>query len=387
MLAEYHAFSLGKIMNKKIWLSSLIAVLVVLAVVTTIFYYLPQWQRAREGSTKTTQQAKNKSIEPAKQPETLSTVTADTNLDRYISELGFSGSVLVVKDNKVILRKGYGEANYEQKIPNSPNTLFPIGSTQKAMIATAILQLQEKKQLQVTDAIAKYFPDFPNGQNIRLFNLLNHTSGIFGRNQTNQAETSDELVNEIKANGTVGQPGRWHYLDANYIILTKLLEKITHTDYRTYLKQHIIAPSYMTGTGFMNDTTYQQSKQASVGYELEKGHMTPGALPNFSQLFGVGDMYMNPTDMYLFDRALFTHKLLKSDSLNAMLKPGSSSQYGMGFCNDPALIVNRGYLSGWSVSNGFSHGGRIYIVLFSNVRNHAISLSDMNSKIYTQLTN
>lgn len=70
----------------------------------------------------------------------------------------------------------------------------------------------------------------------------------------------------------------------------------------------------MTGTGFMNDTTYQQSKQASVGYELEKGHMTPGALPNFSQLFGVGDMYMNPTDMYLFDRALFTHKLLKSDS-------------------------------------------------------------------------
>ncbi|WP_279310792.1 serine hydrolase [Leuconostoc citreum] len=131
-------------MNKKIWLSSLIAVLVVLAVVTTIFYYLPQWQRAREGSTKTTQQAKNKSIEPAKQPETLSTVTADTNLDRYISELGFSGSVLVVKDNKVILRKGYGEANYEQKIPNSPNTLFPIGSTQKAMIATAILQLQEK---------------------------------------------------------------------------------------------------------------------------------------------------------------------------------------------------------------------------------------------------
>ncbi|MFH0349068.1 hypothetical protein ACG92U_02090 [Leuconostoc citreum] len=70
-----------------------------------------------------------------------------------------------------------------------------------------------------------------------------------------------------------------------------------------------------------------------------------------------------------------------------MLKPGSSSQYGMGFYNDPALIVNRGYLSGWSVSNGFSHGGRIYIVLFSNVRNHAISLSDMNSKIYTQLTN
>lgn len=112
MLAEYHAFSLGKIMNKKIWLSSLIAVLVILAVVTTIFYYLPQWQRAREGSNKTTQQAKNKSIEPAKQPETLSTVTADTNLDRYISELGFSGSVLVVKDNKVILRKGYGEANY-----------------------------------------------------------------------------------------------------------------------------------------------------------------------------------------------------------------------------------------------------------------------------------
>jgi hypothetical protein len=64
-----------------------------------------------------------------------------------------------------------------------------------------------------------------------------------------------------------------------------------------------------------------------------------------------------------------------------MFTPGSSSHYGMGFYNDPGLIVNRGYVAGWVISNGFTHDGQDYILLFSNVKDKQLSLGKLNSEI------
>lgn len=336
----------------------------------------------RQASEKRSSKTKTETTptETRKQP----TINQDPALDDYFKNLGFSGTVLIVKDQKVILNKGYGLANQTTQQVNDPNTLYPIGSTEKAMIATGILQLQEKHRLAVNDPVAKYLPDFPNGQQMTLADLMHHTSGIVGRNQDNQTKTSQQLLQEIIANGIQGQPGQWHYLDANYIVLTKILEQVSHQSYQTYLKQHIFKPSQMTTADFMT-TKYGQLTAASVGYEMVNNQLKAGVLPNFSQLYGVGDLYMTATDLYRFDQALFTHHLLTEASTNLMFKPGSQSHYGMGFYNDPALIVNRGYLSGWSISNGFSHGGRIYIILCQNVKNSSISLGRINGDLYTKL--
>lgn len=378
------------------WLVAIGALLVILVMSASLAHQhqVQQKQAARAEQVKRAQQQKQKAAQKARaaqkkahQKQALKvapTISTDSSLDQYVQQTGFSGTVLIVKDQKVILNKGYGLANQVTKQANTPNTLYPIGSTEKAMIATGILQLQEKGRLKTDDPIAKYFPNFPNGQQIKLADLMHHTSGIVGRNQTNQTKTGDQLLTEIIANGTKGQPGQWHYLDANYIVLTKVLEKVSHVSYRDYLQKQIIAPSHMANTGFMDDA-YSNLPNASIGYELNHGQLKAGSLPNFTQLYGVGDLYMTATDMYRFDRALFTHQLLNAKSVEQMFQPGSHSQYGMGFYNDPALIVNRGYLSGWSVSNGFSHGGRIYIVLFSNVKNDNVSLSKMNSTLYTKL--
>lgn len=333
--------------------------------------------------------ARSKSIQKQKIREKkatkpMPTVVADNALDRYFKRVNFSGTALIVKDNKIMLNKGYGTANEAAKRLNTPDTLYPIASTEKALIATGILQLNQQGKLKVTDPVAKYLPKFPNGQQIKLTDLLHHTSGIVGRDQDNQEKSSDQLLTEIIENGTKGQPGSWHYLDANYIVLVKILEKVSHQNYQDYLQNKIIKPSKMLHTGFMS-AQYSQLANASVGYEIKGGVKKAEMLPNFSQLYGVGDMYMTAMDMYRFDKALWTHKLINQQQTNLMFKPGSASHYGMGLYNDPALIVNRGYLSGWSVSNGFSHGGRIYIVLFSNVKNDKMSLSKMNSDLYSQL--
>ena len=90
----------------------------------------------------------------------------------------FMGSVLIGSAGEVLLSKGYGMANLEHSIPNRPPTKFRLGSITKQFTAAAILKLQEQNLLDVNNAIAAYLPDYPNGEQITLHQLLNHTAVI-----------------------------------------------------------------------------------------------------------------------------------------------------------------------------------------------------------------
>ena len=104
----------------------------------------------------------------------------DTLVERY-RELGLlNGSVLVAESGRPVLRKGYGEANMEWHIPNSPDTRFRLGSITKQFTATLVLQMVEKGQIDLAAPVSRYLPDYPapNGDRITIHQLLNHTSGI-----------------------------------------------------------------------------------------------------------------------------------------------------------------------------------------------------------------
>jgi len=91
----------------------------------------------------------------------------------------FMGSVLVARGDKVLFSKGYGFANLEWDIPNTPDTKFRIGSLSKQFTAVLILKLEEQGKLSVSDPLKKYIPDAPAAwDNITLFHLLTHTSGL-----------------------------------------------------------------------------------------------------------------------------------------------------------------------------------------------------------------
>ena len=107
-------------------------------------------------------------------------------IDDYSSKDKFSGTVIVAKDNEVILEKGYGMADYNNKIVNKPKTVFEIASITKQFTATAILMLQEKNLLSVQDTVDKYIPDYPEGKKIKIYNLLSQTSGIIDYSQPSE---------------------------------------------------------------------------------------------------------------------------------------------------------------------------------------------------------
>ena len=91
----------------------------------------------------------------------------------------FSGSILIARDGKVLFSRGYGMANVELDVPNTPQTKFRLGSITKQFTAMAILILQERGKLNVQDKVKKYVPDAPKAwDEITIRHLLTHTSGI-----------------------------------------------------------------------------------------------------------------------------------------------------------------------------------------------------------------
>ncbi len=310
----------------------------------------------------------------------VTTVVKNQTIDHYLTNLHFSGTALVVRNGTVILRKAYGLRDREQKLPNETTTPYYIGSAEKAIVATAILQLQDAGKLKVTDPVSKYIAGFPNGQKITLKNLLNHTSGLVGHHETNAAMSPSALVADIKKQGINAQPGQWHYLDGNYTVLAYLVEKLSGQSLMTYLGKHVFQPAGMTQTGTYR--TFKQVRNHSTGYQVRDGKYVKPAVGNLSQLFGVGNLYMPVTDMYQFDHALMQGKLISKRARKMMFTPGSTSTYGMGFYCNPGSYSSHGIVSGWNVLNSFSPSGKTYIVVMANVQNNIHSFGRVASDIY-----
>jgi CubicO group peptidase (beta-lactamase class C family) len=138
----------------------------------------------------------------------------------YVSNKQFMGSVLVARGNEILLDKGYGFANAEWNVVNSPRTKFRLGSVTKQFTAAAILLLQERGKLNIDDPVQKYIPEAPAAwDKITIFHLLTHTSGIrnftaFPDYQSWEpfATTPEQLVARLKDKPLEFQPGDgWNY--------------------------------------------------------------------------------------------------------------------------------------------------------------------------------
>lgn len=125
----------------------------------------------------------------------------------------------------------------------------------------------------------------------------------------------------------------------------------------------------MTHAGFYK--TYEKEPYPAVGYKMEGSKTVTPYIPDLSQLYGAGDIYMSAIDMYKFDQALIDGKLYSQKSYEKMFTPGSSSTYGMGFYVDPGSYSNHGVMPGFNILNSFSKSGQTIVILFSNIQNNA----------------
>jgi len=249
--------------------------------------------------------------------------------DSIAKQNDFMGSVLAAKGGNVVLKKGYGMANIELDVPNAPDTKFRLGSITKQFTATAILQLASQGKLSVDDKISKYVADSPAAwQDITIHHLLTHTSGIpnftgFSDYQKTMRETVTpvELVARFKDRPLDFPPGsKFKYSNSGYEVLGVIVEKVSGEKYEDYLKKHVFDPLDMQATGYDHDTAI--IKHRASGYERGKdGKIRNAEYIDMSIPYSAGSLYSTVEDLYRWDRALYTDKVLTQQWRDKMFTP------------------------------------------------------------------
>lgn len=312
----------------------------------------------------------------------------DRYVQAYVDQGLFSGSVLVAKDGKILLCKGYGMANYELDVPNRPDTKFRLASVTKQFTAMAIMQLQEQGLLKVTDPISKYIPDYPNGDKITIRHLLTHTAGI--PNFTSfpdlkkiklEPHTPEQMVALFKDKPLEFTPGEKHnYSNSGYVLLGYLIEKITGKKYETVLKENIFEPLGMKNTGYDHHEVILKNRAS--GYEIHAGDLINSDYIDMSVSFSAGGLYSTVEDLYLWDRALYTEKLVTKKSWNEIVTPcNKDDDYGYGWCTRKR--VNRPCVAHAGGTWGFT----TEILRFTNDDVSVIALSNNSSPRVGVITN
>src|SRR5712671_4473271 len=159
---------------------------------------------------------------------------AEEYLNAQFKRGHFMGSVLVARDGKILFEKGYGLANAEWNIPNTPQTKFRLGSITKQFTATAILQLAEQGKLAVADPVSKYYTDASESwSKVTIHHLLTHTSGIpsytddreFFPKKSRDPRTPAEIIKLTQDQPLQFEPGaKWKYDNTGYILLGYIIE-------------------------------------------------------------------------------------------------------------------------------------------------------------------
>jgi CubicO group peptidase (beta-lactamase class C family) len=257
-------------------------------------------------------------------------------LKPFVESGNFTGAVLIARNGQIIFRQAYGMANYELRVPNSPLTRFHIASVSKPFTAIAILQLEEQGQLSVGDPVARFVPDFPDGNRIKLEHLLTHTSGIPNVNDlpdydtfARTPHTAEQLVAKFAGLPLDFQPGSdYHYSNSNYNLLALILEKVAGEKYGEYVRKHILGPAGMQNSGHDGDAL-RLIPLAASGYEpAGSDSYEKSPYLDWSNKMGNGSLYSTVDDLYQFDRALNTDALLKAATRQKYFVEGRGNRFG-----------------------------------------------------------
>jgi CubicO group peptidase (beta-lactamase class C family) len=267
----------------------------------------------------------------------------DKLIELYHNYGQFNGTVLVAEKGKIIYKKGFGMANMEWQIPNQTDTKLRLGSITKQFTAMLILQLVEQGKLKLDVPITTYLPNYPktSGDKITLHHLLTHSSGIpnytsfpnFRKEVSLKPYTPEAFLSVFSNLPLDFNPGeKFSYSNSGYFLLGYIIEKTTNKSYEQCLQENIFNPLKMVNTGYDNHNVILKNRAA--GYEKNGENYINAPYLDMSIPYAAGSMYSTVEDLYLWDQALYTEKLLSSKYKELMfekhIKTGSGN-YGYGW--------------------------------------------------------
>lgn len=303
----------------------------------------------------------------------------------------FNGSALVAENGKVVYEGAFGMANMEWDIPNTPDTKFRLGSITKQFTATVILQLVEQGKIKLNGKLSDYLPDYRKdvGEKVTIHNLLTHTSGIpsytsqpgFFDNVSRNPYKVDEFVKKYASGNLEFEPGsKFVYNNSGYFLLGAIIEHVTGKPYEQVLKENIFDPAGMKNTGYDHHDTILANRAS--GYRKTLDGYTNALYLDMSIPYAAGSLYSTVDDLFLWDQALYTDKLLSAQSKALMYTPFLNNYaYGWevrnaSFNKDVQVITHDGGINGFTTT----------IVRFPKEKNLIVMLDNTGSEYLDRLS-
>lgn len=251
----------------------------------------------------------------------------DEIFDYYTAEKNFSGVVIAATDGNIDYLNGFGFANRQNSTTLTTKSKFRICSVTKTFTAVLIMQLSEQGKIDLNAPISRYLPEYKGEgkDKITIDNLLTYSSGLDNIDQREDAVYSylmspEMLIDKYFSGKLVSEPGtKFSYKNADFIILGKIIEKITGKSYAAVLEENILKPLQMNNTGYLRNADIVGSLVTPYLFDKTTGTFRnddPYWTDNF---YAAGSMYSTIEDLLKFDQAIFNGKILSKKTVDQML--------------------------------------------------------------------
>lgn len=269
-------------------------------------------------------------------------------------------SVGIMRDNEVILARGYGYADINNKVEATEHTVYRIGSITKQFTALAIMILVEQGKVDLNEVMLDYLPNYPQKDHkVTIDQLLNHTSGIKSYTDIEKFwEISErdlsrqEIVDLFSSEPVEFSPGEnYQYNNSGYYLLGLIIENVSGMSYADFLKANVWQPLEMFDTYYLGKI--KNVKNIATGYD-HKDNEFVGARPlGMDNPFSGGSLGSSVLDLLKWQAALNENRLISRQSYNKMIEPGllrngKQTTYGYGF-----------FMSNLNGHRKIEHGGTI----------------------------
>ena len=283
-------------------------------------------------------------------------------------EDGPGAAVLVLEKDKVIFEKGYGLADLETKVPMDGNTSFNIASVSKQFTAVAILQLVEDGRLKLADCVGPLFPEFRSAiwKEVRIRSLLSHSSGVpdergYLTREQKVAGDEDLATEYMKTLDHLhfSPETAYEYINPTYVLLGKIVEKVSGEPFTEYVQKHIFSPAGMDRTVYFDRDRQDLIPSMAHGYAYADSTSKEWYEYDFGEetFFATrpdGGIYTSVREFVKWEKALRNNTLLSPELTQDAMAPhtlvsGSpwsdyqnrpNTWYGYGWFVEPATSTS-----------------------------------------------
>ena len=270
-----------------------------------------------------------------------------TRVDELFTPLikpsGPGAAVLVILDGKKVVNKGYGLANLKTEAPITPTTVFELASCSKQFTAMAIMILAEQGKLKYNDPLTKFFPEFPAwAKEITVAHLLHHTGGLpdyfeaYEKTSQEGVPTSRAMLKLLtkKRKPLFAAGEEYDYSNSGYMALAQIVEKASGMTFPEFVKKHIFEPLGMAKSLVFSELKPRIMNRAHC-YQKSGGSYEDTSNDDLSCIYGDGSVRSTLEDLYLWDQALYTDKLVSAATLERAFTSGTTNDgeetgYGYG---------------------------------------------------------